>query len=100
MSVLMVRSKVKEESVADVDAAVERMFAAIREAQPEGIRYASCRLPDGVTYVALLQIDDGVENPLAALPEFRELQEGLAGWLAEPPSPEQATVVGSYRFFD
>jgi hypothetical protein len=74
--------------------------SAVQEAQPEGIRDASCRLPDGVTYVALLQIDDGVENPLAALTEFREFQEGLKGWLAENPSPEQMTVVGSYRFFD
>jgi hypothetical protein len=32
MSVLIVRSQVKEESVADVDAAVERLFAAIRRA--------------------------------------------------------------------
>ena len=100
MSVLIVRSQVKEESVADVDAAVERLFAAIRRAQPEGIRYAPLRLPDGVTYVALLQLDDGMENPLAALPEFQELQEGLKGWRAESPSSEQATVVGSYGFFD
>ena len=49
MSVLIVRSQVKEESVADVDAAVERLFAAIRRAQPEGIRYVPLRLPDGVT---------------------------------------------------
>jgi hypothetical protein len=76
------------------------MFAAIRRAQPEGIRYASCRLADGVTCVALLEVDDGVENPLPALPEFRELQESLSGWVAEPPTPEQLTVVGSYRFFD
>src|ERR687896_1114485 len=63
MSVVIVRSQAKEESVADVAAAVERLFAAIRRAQPEGIRYAPLRLPDGVTYVALLQLDDGMENP-------------------------------------
>jgi len=63
-------------------------------------RYASSRLADGVTYVALLEIDDGVENPLPALSEFQELQENLKGWVAEPPTLEQLTVVGSYRFFD
>jgi hypothetical protein len=100
MSVLMVRSKVKPESVTELDAAVGRVFAAIREAQPEGIRYASFRLADGVTYVALLQVDDGVENPVPGLPEFRDLQERLEGWVAEPPAAGPATVVGSYRLLD
>jgi len=99
MSVLMVRSKVRAENVGDVDAAAKRLFAAIEREQPDGIRYASCRLADGTTYVALLELDDGIENPLPALPEFREFQEGLKGWVAEPPSPDQATVVGSYRLF-
>jgi hypothetical protein len=99
MNVLMVRSKVKAAHVAEVDAAAKRMFAAIQQAQPQGIRYTSCRLSDGVTYVALLEIDDGVDNPLPALPEFRAFQEGLRQWIAEPPTSEQLTVVGSYRFF-
>jgi hypothetical protein len=99
MSVLMVRSKIKAENVADVEEAARVMFAAIERAQPAGIRYASCRLSDGVTYVALLEIDDGVENPLPAVPEFRAFQENLKNWIAEPPAPDQVTVVGSYRFF-
>jgi hypothetical protein len=37
------------------------------------------------------------ENLLPALPEFRD---NLKGWVAEPPTPEQLTVVGSYRFLD
>jgi hypothetical protein len=100
MTVLMVQSKVKEDSVAELDAAAGRMFAAIRQAQPDGIRYATLCLADGVTYVALLQVDDGVENPLPGLPEFRDFQEGLEGWLAEPPAAGPATVVGSYRLLD
>jgi hypothetical protein len=103
MNVIMVRAKVKAESVADVEAAARTMFAAIGKAQPEGVRYASCRLPDGVTFVALLAVEDGADgadNPLAAVPEFREFQENLKGWIAAPPTPEQLTVIGSYRFFE
>jgi hypothetical protein len=66
----------KRESVTDVQAAAKTMFAAIDGAQPEGIRYASCLLPDGETFVALLQVDDGVENPLPGFAEFREFLEG------------------------
>lgn len=100
MSVLMVRAKVKERHVAEVEAAAEKMFAAIADAEPDGVRYASCKLADGVTFVVLLEVADGVENPLLSLPAFSEYQEMLKGWIAEPPTPEQLTVVGSYRLFD
>lgn len=99
MNVMIVRSKVKPEHADEVEHAVRDLFAAIEQAQPQGIRYASGRLADGVTYIAELQVDDGIENPLPALPEFRKFQENLEHWLAEPPTPEQLTVVGSYRLF-
>jgi hypothetical protein len=99
MNTLMVRSKVKAEHAAELEAAVKRVFAALEQAQPHGIRYASCRLPDGVTYVAVLELDDGINNPLPGLPEFQAFQEGLKEWMAGPPVAEPVTVVGSYRFF-
>ena len=99
MNIFMVRAKVKATNVAEVEAAAKRVFAVLQQIQPEGIRYTSCRLPDGVTYVAVLELDDGIENPLPALPEFREFQENLKNWMAEPPVVEQLTVIGSYRFF-
>jgi hypothetical protein len=99
MNVLMVRSKVKADNAAEVEAAVTKMFAAIEQAQPRGVRYVSCRLPDGVTYVAILALEDPAANPLAAIPAFTEFQGNLQGWLAEPPSVEQLTVAGSYGGF-
>ena len=75
MSVLMVRSRVKRESAAELEAAAKAMFSALEEAQPEGVRYASCRLPDGVTYVALLELEDPANNPLVSLPAFNAFQD-------------------------
>lgn len=95
----MFRSTVKAEHIAEIEAAAGRLFAAVHRERPDGLHYASCRLSDGVTYVILLALDDGVENPLPALPEFAEFQEGLKRWLAGPPTTERATVVGSYRLF-
>lgn len=100
MNVLTVRAKVKEENVADVEAAAEKVFAAVEQEQPGNVRYASCKLSDGVTFVVLLQVQEGTDNPLPALPAFQEFQENLKSWVAEPPVPEQLTVVGSYRLFD
>jgi hypothetical protein len=99
MSVQMAKAKVKTESVNDVQAAGKKMFAALEAAQPAGIRYAWCRLPDGETFVALVQTDEGVENPLPGLPEFQELQKVVGGSLAGPPTVQSWTVVGSYRLF-
>jgi hypothetical protein len=99
VSVTMIRAKVKAERVADVEAAATTMFSAIEQAQPEGVRYASCRVTDSGTFVILLQLEDGSENPLGAVPEFREFQANLKDWIAEPPTTEQVTVVGSYNLF-
>jgi len=99
MNVLMVRSKIKAESVAEVEAAIEKAFSEIKQAQPTGVRYASSRLADGVTFVVLLKLEDGEHNPLAAVPGFVEFQEDLKKWIAEPPTVEQMTVIGSYRLF-
>jgi hypothetical protein len=96
MTVLMVRSTVKPEFVGELEEALGKMFTAIAREQPAGVRYASYRLPDGVTYVAELEIADGVENPLPAVAEFREFQAGVKDWLAGPPSVEHFEVRGSY----
>jgi hypothetical protein len=99
MSVLTVRAKLKEEHVAEAEAAVKRMFAAIEREGLEGIRYASVRLEDGVTFLAVLELEDGVENPLPGLPEAQEFYAGLPGWYDGPPEVGPGTVIGSYRLF-
>lgn len=99
MSVLMAQAKIKAERVSDVRAATEKMFAAINAVQPEGIRYASLLPSDGETFVAIVQVDDGVDNPITGFPEFRELQEIVDSSRVEPTSVQSWTVVGSYRLF-
>ena len=57
------------------------MFAAIEAARPEGLHYSSWCSSDGVTFVALLALDEGVENPLPAIAEFQDFQAASArGW--------------------
>jgi hypothetical protein len=99
MTVLTVRATLKEEHVDEAVAAVKRMFAAIEREGLEGIRYASIKLQDGVTFVALLEVEDGVENPLADLPEAQEFYASLPGWYAEPPEVGPGTVIGTHRLF-
>ena len=99
MTVTTVRATLKEEHIEEAVAAVQRMFAAIEREGLEGIRYASVKLEDGVTFLAMLELEDGVENPLLALPEATQFYERLPGWYAEPPEVGTGTVIGSYRLF-
>jgi hypothetical protein len=99
MSVQMASAKIKPDGVTGVHAATKKMFAAINAAQPEGLRYASLLLADGVTFVAVVQVDDGVQNPIPGFPEFRELQALVEGSRAEPNNVQTVTVIGSYRLF-
>ncbi|MCX4576599.1 hypothetical protein [Streptomyces sp. NBC_01571] len=96
MAVLMVRATVKPECVDELEAALRRMFTAIEAARPKGVRYASYRLADGVTYLAELEIADGIGNPLPEIQEFREFQAALKDWLAAPPAVEHFEVRGAY----
>jgi hypothetical protein len=99
MSVRMVRAKINPAKAGELEKAKAEMFAAIEAAQPQGVRYASCKLPDGETYVILLALDDEEDSPLVAVQAFRDFQENLKNWLAAPPVAEQLTPVGSYRLF-
>jgi hypothetical protein len=99
MSIHLAQAKVKTENLSDVKAGATKLFAAIDAAQPEGIRYAWTVLPDGESFVVLVQVEDGVENTIPALPEYQELQTHMADWLADAPSSQPMTVVGSYNLF-
>jgi hypothetical protein len=98
MNVMMVRAKIKEENVAETQAATEKIIKALGQAQPD-VHYAVTRLSDGVTVLAFLEIEPGQEHPLLAFPEYAEMLENLKQWYAEPPTVEHMTVIGSYQLF-
>ena len=77
---------------------VERVFEVLNEKESEGIRYATFRLADGVSFVHVAETD-GDANPLAGTDAFREFQRGIADRCVEGPDPQDATLVGSYGVF-
>jgi hypothetical protein len=100
MPVLMVRYEVKEDAVADVETGIQKLFSAIDDERPTGLRYAFCKLADGVTFMGLVQFDDGANNPLLGIAAATEFRENLRNWVVgDPPAPEPMDVVGSYELF-
>src|SRR5262245_2557049 len=99
MSVMMLRQKVKEGSLAEAEAGVRDLFATLDRLRPDGVRYASTRVVDSSTFVILFELADGVEDPRAAIPEFRLFVEQLRGWVDGPSVVEYLDVIGSYNLF-
>jgi hypothetical protein len=93
---LIIRYRTRPEAADENSRLVQAVFASLAEIKPNGFAYRTYRLADGVSFVHLAHID-GAENPLAALPAFAEFQRDLARRCVEPPTPTEATVVGSYR---
>jgi hypothetical protein len=97
MNVLIVRAKLKEENLADAQAATGKVIQALEQARREDVRYTV--LSDGPVLIALLVLNPDGSHPLATLPAYAELVESLKGWYAEPPTVERMTVLGSYQLF-
>jgi hypothetical protein len=94
---VMVRYRVRPERVAENEELVRAVYAELAASSPDGLRYATFKLPDGVTFVHLAEHD--AENPLRAVSAFQRFQEGIDERCDEPPVATELDEVGAYRFF-
>jgi hypothetical protein len=93
----VVRYEMRPDTAEENQRLVENVFAELAEKQPAGIRYASFRLDDGVSFVHVGVSDD--DGPgLTALAAFQQFQEKFGERAAGKPVPSGATLVGSYGF--
>ena len=95
----VIRYKTKPERADENQRLVEAVYAELASKDPGGLRYATFRLEDGVTFIHIFMTDpDDAPNTMGAIAAFAEFQRGLPERCVEPPAPQGATVVGSYRF--
>ena len=92
---VVVRYQTRPEAADENARLVADVYAALAEAAPEGFRYTTYRLADGVSFVHVADYtDEG--NPLATLPAFARFQQDIASRVVDGPTPSAATIVGSY----
>jgi hypothetical protein len=96
---VMVRYMAKPERAAENEELVRAVYAELQETQPVGLRYATFKLDDGVSFVHLAEHDEDLPNQLTALAAFKRFQDGIAERCDEPPLVSTLTPVGSYRLF-
>jgi hypothetical protein len=100
MKMIMVRYKTKPDKAVENTQLVENVFKDLQKNSPEGVRYVTFRLADGVTFVHIASIEtaDG-SNPLTQSAAFKVFQAGIKDRCEEQPIASDLTVIGSYRLF-
>ena len=97
---VLVRYRVKPEQVETNEELVRAVYEELGRTGPSGLRYATFKLEDGVSFVHIASVDtaDG-HNPLGAVEAFERFQKDVAARCEEPPVATELREVGSFRFF-
>jgi hypothetical protein len=99
MRQVMVRYTVKPGRAAENEELVRAVYDELAEVKPEGLRYATFRLEDGLTFVHIAFSDLADGNPLSSIKAFQKFQEGIGERCDVPPKVAELSEVGSYGFF-
>ncbi len=101
MKRVIVRYKVKEDKARENIEYIQDVFRALEKSKPKGLRYASFRLEDGVSFVhiASIETEDGA-NPLSSFDEFKAFTKEIASRCEEPPVASAAETIGNYRVLE
>jgi hypothetical protein len=99
MRQVVVQYRTKPDRADENQRLVEKVFEELNDGDPGGLRYATFRMADGVSFMHVAVINDPNANPLGETAAFAEFQSELADRCDIPPAPSDTTVVGSYRFF-
>src|SRR5215467_1371601 len=97
MNRVMVRYRVKLEQAAENEVLVRAVYEELHETRPQGLRYATFKLDDGVTFVHLAEHDADGPNQLTPLASFKGFQEDIAERCDDPPIVSEVSTIGAYR---
>jgi hypothetical protein len=98
MKRVMVRYKVKPDQVEANEELVRAVYAELKDGDPDGLRYATFKLDDGVSFVHIAEHDED-NNPLPEVEAFKQFQKDLGERTDEPPVVTELSEVGSFHFF-
>jgi hypothetical protein len=98
MKTVVVRYKVKPDRVAENEELVRAVYEELHRTQPDGLRYATFRLDDGVSFMHVSTTEDG-SNPLTSVEAFARFTQNIRERCDEPPVVTPVDEIGSYRVF-
>ena len=98
MRQVIVRYRVKPDRVEENTRLVRAVYEELRREEPTGLRYATFKLDDGVSFVHIASVEsqDG-DNPLSRVKAFQEFQKEIVDRTDESPVVTGLEQIGSYR---
>lgn len=98
MKRVMVRYKVKPDRAEANEQLVRAVYAELARTEPDGLRYATLKLDDDVTFVHLAETE-APHDQLPKLKAFQEFRKDLGERCVEPPVATELSEIGSFRLF-
>jgi hypothetical protein len=93
----VMRYKTKPEAAEENQRLIAEVFAELAETKPEGLRYASFRLDDGVTFVHIVEFE-GEHDPFSEVVAFKAFIDTFNDRLDGQAERPESSIIGSYRF--
>jgi quinol monooxygenase YgiN len=96
----MIRYKVKADRVAENESLIAKVYEELHRLQPPGLRYATLRLDDGVSFVHIVSYEQAdSNNALTTLPAFKAFAAEIRDRCEDQPVTNELKEIGSYGFF-
>jgi hypothetical protein len=92
----MIRYKVRPDRADENEALVKAVYAQLALERPEGLHYATFKLPDGVSFMHVVVDSDQPGRILNEAAAFKAFVADIEGRCEEPPVATELTLVGSY----
>lgn len=92
----MVRYKVRPDRADENVALVQAVYEQLDRERPEGLHYATFRLPDGVRFMRVVFESNQPGRILNELAAFKAFATDIESRCDEPPVATEITLVGSY----
>jgi hypothetical protein len=94
----MVRYKVRPDRADENEALVKAVYEQLAQERPDGLHYATFKLPDGVSFMHVVFETVQPGRILGEMSAFRAFTAEIESRCEEPPVATELTLVGSYRF--
>lgn len=100
MKRVMVRYKVKPDQAIENQRLVAEVYADLQRTAPAGLRYATFKQDDGLSFVHIASIETETgESPLPQLPAFQAFLAQIKERCSEPPVAVELEAIGAYHFW-
>jgi len=99
MPTMLIQYTVRPDQVTRTVQLLREFFRELGAARPEGLRYSSFQLDDGVSFAHLVESASGAA-PFASLPAYRAFRDTIAERCDQPPAMSELREIGTFNSLD